>query len=35
MMSKRSLIATRSLTDASGSPTHSASTQAPTHKEYQ
>jgi hypothetical protein len=35
MMRKRPLIATLSLTDPSGSPTHSASTQAPTHKEYQ
>lgn len=34
-MRKGSLIATLSLTNPSGSPTHSASTEAPTHKEYQ
>jgi len=34
MRRKRSLIRTPSLTDPSGSPRHSESTQAPTHKEY-
>jgi hypothetical protein len=35
MMRKRSLIATLSLTDPAARRRNSASTQAPTHKEYQ